>query len=96
MEVYIPQLGPGCYRHAFGAVAQGLVVERDVAVCSGRLPVSEQASRVMQAHNLEVAGSNPAPATTGTDIPDEGVSVFLFRLQFRSTYSGSTSRPRSC
>ena len=34
-----------------------------------------------QAHNLKVVGSNPAPATTETDIPAasaEGMSVFPF------------------
>ena len=32
----------------------------------------------LQAHNLKVAGSNPAPATTETDTPAAGVSVLFF------------------
>ena len=38
---------------------------------------------VLKPHSyLKIAGSNPAPATTDTDIPDMGVSVFVFSCPF--------------
>ena len=51
--------------------------------------------RVRETHNLKVAGSNPAPATTETDIPDEGVSVFSFSAPLPVHSKILTSSPRS-
>ena len=48
-------------------------MRKDVRICR-RAP--------RQTHNLKVIGSNPTPATTETDIPEMGMSVFPFSAPF--------------